>query len=253
MTDTIVVGADGSVPSGQAIRWAAARAHGRGAKLELIHVLDHESTEADSRDTEAAIETLLRAGELIARGVADDIPISWRIARGDPLEVLSSTADEDLLVVGTHKTGFIRGTLFGSRFVALASRARGPVAYIPDLTGSIRAGVVVAVQDGDDDVIEFAAGEAHAGGQSLTLVNSHSGDPHEFEQEMAHAVVVAKSVDAELRVRTRRSTHPLAAALVEIAAHSTLLVVPHARDSATAALALDVLYNIASPTLVTRP
>jgi hypothetical protein len=112
---------------------------------------------------------------------------------------------------------------------------------------------VVAVQDGDDDVIEFAAREAQACGQSLTLVDSPSDDLHEFAQQLAHAVSVAKSVDAHLHVRTRRSTHPVAAALVEIAAHSTLLVVPHARDSATVALALDVLYNIASPTLVTRP
>lgn len=253
MSDTIVVGTDDSVPSRQAIRWGAARAQARGADLRLVHVLDGVDTPAPP-DANGAVETLLRAGEAIAREVASEIPISWCIARGDPLEVLSSTTDADgLLVIGTHKTGFIRGTLFGSRFLTLVPRAQSAVAYIPDLAGSIRDGVVVGVQDGDDQVIEFAAREASATAQSLTLVRSRPGGLGEFDGEMIRAISIAKSVDASLPIRSRRSVRPLAAGLVEAAARSSLLVVSHATDSASVALALDVLLNIPSPTLVTRP
>lgn len=251
MSDTIVVGVDGSVPSRGAIRWAAARALSRGDGIRLVHVLDERAAAGAALDADAGVNALLHAGEALARAVAGDIPISWHIVRGDPVEMLSANAgDHGLLVVGTHKTGFIHGTSFGSRFLALATSARCPVAFIPDLAGSVRDGIVVGVQDGGDATVRSAAEEASATSQSLTLVRARADLPPDFDPHISHAVVVSRAVDESLSIRTRRLPRPLAAALVECAARSSLLVVRHPSDAASAALTHDVLLNISSPTLI---
>ena len=124
---TCYVGADGSGPSRAAIRWALARAVGESSPVVFVHVVDDEwgllgagyAAEAERRARDLLDVELAEAGR---RYPGADV--GARIVHGSPAWTLAGLPSvDDLLVVGTHKTGFLHGRVLGSRSVQVAAAA----------------------------------------------------------------------------------------------------------------------------------
>jgi nucleotide-binding universal stress UspA family protein len=250
MSGTILVGVDESTPSRSALLWSIHRAVALGSSLELLHVVDDEggAPEGDHRlaGREAAAR-LLRSELEFARAVAPDLMITTRLADGPAEDALvRRSAGHALMVIGTHKTGFIYGRTFGSRFLGLAARAHCHVAFIPDQAGVARRGVVAAAEStpAGEAVVLFAAAEAHSGGHELTLVGR-------TREDTAAAATMVRTTHPDLHFRSRTSDLPLAEALIESSANAALLVIGRPRRSTVArAINHDVLVNMGCPVIV---
>jgi len=267
MAATILVGIDSSTPSRSALIWSVRRAVAEGAALELLHVIDSEGVDRDSAEWHELRETaalLLRTELLFARELAPTLSITTNLADGRAEDALvRRSSGHSLLVVGTHKTGFIYGRTFGSRFLGLAWRARCDVAFIPDQVGSTHHGVVAGfdTSPAGEAILRFAAAEAAAGDRELTLVSSWStrraprGAALEAQRAaLTRAVELLHASHPDLRVHSRSVELPVAEALIEAAANASLLVIGRPRRpwSSTVSRASnhDILVNMACPVIV---
>lgn len=256
MYSRYVVGVDGSPPSRAAVEWAAERAQREGTPVLLAHV-DEPEGGMMGRDFASGE---LRAGESLLADMASSLagrgfdvtttllsgPVSWALAE--------LAAPSDLLVVGTHKTGFLHGRVLGSRSVQIAAAARCSVAVIPDADLRFRRGVVVGLDSADDapEVARAAAEEADARGEDLSVIRAIPG-----RGEAAHAVELLDAVRAtfpELVVRTRESRRQPAEALLDASRDKALLVVGpgSAERSPIGSVLHDVLLNLNAPALIAR-
>ncbi|TXN28967.1 universal stress protein [Lacisediminihabitans profunda] len=278
MERTILAGIDGSSPSRSALTWTMRRAAATGAGVLLVHVVDDEwgmiGTLALEEIHRSARE-LVEAESEFARSLEPTVPVTSEVLRGDPMvELASASARSELVVVGTHKTGFLHGRAFGSRSLQLAASAQAPVAIIPESSVRNRRGIVAGVDDSTAGwaAVRFAAAEAERTGQDLTLVRSWRLpqlrlDPddrtlqHEklvhaaVEQMMADAVSLAKEHCVTVSVKSRTMRRTPAEALIEASTSARLLVIGSSRRHGLAQRALgpvshDVLLNLAGPTLV---
>jgi nucleotide-binding universal stress UspA family protein len=250
--DRFLVGVDGSAPSRAALRWALERASSVGATLLLAHVFEPGGDATDSGRRLVA-EELLDAQAHEAAHLDPSACVSTVLLEGDaPAELAAASVGCSLLVLGTHKTGFIRGTAFASRFLVLATTSPCPVAFIPDVGLSARRGVVA----GSDDTavgrqtLLYAAADASRTSQILTLVLASPPISSALDRRVSESLELAKSVDRSLRVRARLSARGIAEALVDAASASSLLVIGRSSKTGADRVAQDVLLNIVSPTLI---
>ena len=263
MRATILVGIDASAPSRSAIAWSISRAAAQGATVELIHVVDSELIDSDGPAARARATRLLEAERHYALQLGGDVLIATTLAEGCPPDVLAERSIAySLLVVGTHKTGFIYGRAFGSRFLALAWRAGCDMAFIPDRGGYDRHGVVAGVEKSStgDAIIRCAAAEAvHASEELLLVASGISGTdaPGLMTQRtemVADALMLARSADSHVRVRSVFVDRPSPEALVDASTTAALLVIGRRRSSqGIGGLRVgnhDVLINMSSPVLV---
>ena len=278
MKNTILVGIDGSSPSRAALVWSVTRAAATGAELFLVHVIDDEWGTVSHQMVEEihrAASELIDAESDFARSLAPTVPVRSEILRGDPMiELAAVSAGAELVVVGTHKTGFLYGKAFGSRSLQLASTAHSPVAIIPERSLSTRHGIVVGVDDSSAGraAVRFAAAEAERTNQELTLVRAwqlpalqaeknaltvaHELQVHDAaERMMATALSLAKEKNATLVVRSRSIRRKPAEALLDASASADLLVIGSSRrhgpeQAALGPVSHDVLINLGGPTLV---
>jgi len=269
MPETILVGIDSSTPSRSAIAWSVARAVATGASVELLHVIEGElltEGSAEAADLRTHAQALVRTELSYARSLDPTLAVIATIAEGRPADVLARMSKGyALLVVGTHKTGFIYGRAFGSRFLGLGWRSRCDVAFIPDRVGYDRRGIVAGIDDSatGDAVLLFAASEAARSSQELVLVSSWGSVAHPPHSEVAvlrraamlsRAVRLARESQAHLQVRTRAVERQTAEALIESSANATLLVIGRRRTSraggSSRAANHDVLLNMTSPVIV---
>lgn len=272
----ILVGVDGTAPSRTALEWSVKRATATGEGVLLAHVLDDEWGMMGShlmdemrRDAEAML-----AGEAMrARAQGPRVPLDTLLLSGNPMwELASAAARATLVAVGTHKTGFVRGRVFGSRSLQLAASAAVPVAIVPVSPTVSRHGVVVGVNASPaaEAAVRFAADEAHRSDQELVILGSVSAAAGEgaSEQEGTRAAFVASQMEAvlgrardqvralhpELTVRVRQMSKLPADALVEASGTAVMLVVGRSRHpgepTALGTVAHDVLLNLSAPTVV---
>src|SRR5215203_5523224 len=124
-----VVGVDGSGPGLAARSWAEARASSTGSELVLVHVRDEAAYDRLGTDDGP------RNGNSHVLDVSGSVPEALaRIVRA-----------EDVLVIGTGKTGYIHGRVFGFMSMQIVSIVPCSVAVIPDLDLNFRSGVVAFV------------------------------------------------------------------------------------------------------------
>ena len=109
--ETIVVGVDGSAASAAAVRWAAAEADRRRARLHAVHVVEPESRESSSPDADIRLQLELarqtvpgRVGDWVFRsGVEVDVAVS--VVTGHVAGQLArEAADASLVVIGTPES-----------------------------------------------------------------------------------------------------------------------------------------------------
>ena len=137
----IAVGVDGSEGAAAALRWAAAEARLRGARLRVVHAwnvptiayagggfVPPASFEDDlGQAAETGLETWLDA----AKPDLEGIEVERRVTEGHAATVLTeAAADADLLVVGSRGLGGFSELLLGSVSHQVAQRAHCPVVII---------------------------------------------------------------------------------------------------------------------------
>ena len=269
-----IVGVDGSGPSDAALTWAVTRAVARSLPLVLVHVIEDEWGLAGSDfATEAtyAGEAVLQAAHERVRAVSATVALSERILHGSPVWELAHAGDaDDLLVVGTHKTGFLHGRVLGSRSVSLAASAPCSVMVVPVGQSISRKGVVAGVvwAEGLDHAVSSAVREAARLDEPLTLVHASpprpdgvgANDTETASRQrglLARALEIARSAAPDVTVHTRVSTRQPVDALLDASRYSSLLVLEPSRrnDPATSIVGSTthgVLMNINSPVLIAR-
>jgi nucleotide-binding universal stress UspA family protein len=134
----IVVGIDGSLPSCDALRWAADEANLRGVTLEVVHAwtvppLDlYASSTVSPELCEHAAQRVLDAAVVRVGRTPEDPPVEKRLVMGTASDVLvDASRDADLLVVGSHGRGGLAGLLLGSVSQQVLHHARCPVVVVP--------------------------------------------------------------------------------------------------------------------------
>jgi nucleotide-binding universal stress UspA family protein len=271
---TIVVGVDGSTPSRRAVEWAVRRAASTGSDVLLVHVMDDDPNAIRSIGGGSGSARLFIEREVAHAGSLDPgVAVRGELRVGSPMRELSAaSAGADLVVVGTNKTGFVHGKVFGSRSLQLAGGSSVPVAVIPESPVNARHGIVAGVDESPASAaaIEFAAAEARITRQPLTLVRAWGwaegirNEPDEQQRlhnDRSDAVAEELLATAALTVGDetvahRRVVHrPPAEALTAAAASAALLVLGSSRRSGPERMMLgsvshDVLINIAGPTII---
>jgi nucleotide-binding universal stress UspA family protein len=275
MHGTIVVGVDGTEPSRAALYWGMRQAEATGARLRLVNVVgDQQKASTIRQDRLVDARRFLEREAIYAGSVAPGVVVDYALLDGDLIDELVTTSENsDLIALGTHKTGFIHGRVFGSRSLQLAAAARCPVAIIPQWSRRDTLGVVVGVGESDAgrSAIRFAAAEAHRRRQPLTLLRAcdatqlpddcgdeqRNGDSSFDEQTktvLGEAAKMARSTHPDLEVRTRSVLRAAAEALLDASGNADLLVVGSSRREGSAQglgpVSHDVLMNLVGPTVV---
>jgi nucleotide-binding universal stress UspA family protein len=244
-----VVGVDGSVPSEWALRWAERRAVQAGVALVLVHVTDEGEDPAAARQLLDGVEARVRAAhpDLDVAAVLRDGSAAWELAR--------TAGADDILVVGTHKTGFSSGRILGSLSVQVAATSSGTVAVIPSIDVRFRRGVVAGIDRVETaaHISELAAAEALDRGDELTLVHAGAGRAGD-DDALRTALDRLGTAHPRLTVRARHSSRSPSAALLDVSRAQALLVIGRGATgddrSPIGSVVHEVLLNANSPVLV---
>jgi nucleotide-binding universal stress UspA family protein len=245
----VLVGFDGSAASERALRWAVEEARLRRLPLTVCHAWDWPYPVPPSGPS--ALETVrkmaqhvLDKGVFIARSASPRTRTRGRLVAGPaPAMLVNQSKDASLAVVGTYGEGAFAGLSAGSSAVQLPAYAHCPVVVV---RGNADRGLPIVVGvDGSaasDAALAFGFEEAALRCQSLRAVfgcwepeaiaSAEMGMITEPDQvRVAAAGQLERTVspwrekypyvDAETVLTMRTPRH----ALMEAAAHATLLVV----------------------------
>jgi len=262
MTSRYVVAVDGSRPAAAAVRWAVDRARSDGAAIVLVHVLDDGAADDEVQQGEHLLSETADQLSTADSGLA----VSTRCLTGSVPRALAAFVDaDDVLVIGTGKTGFLHGRVLGSRSVQIAAAAACSVAVIPDLDLRFRRGVVAGVDRHDTagTIARVAGSEANRRAEELLLVQAEAElgtrPTASLRSDLAigEALLRAREVFPDLVIRSRVAGRPAAEALLDSARDKALLVLgPGSLDPARPPIGSvlhDVLLNANSPVLISRP
>ena len=182
--DHIVVGADGSESSRNAIRWALREADLRGCPITAVLVWDYlNQHHPDGSTTFDSTYDAHRAGR---RSTVSSQPRSGRATPGVSTRswcsillrgMLEASSEAALAVVGTRGVGGFRELLLGSVSQRLLHEAACPVAIVRRSTVDgieTNGRVVVGVDDSDhgEAALMWAAQEAAFRGAQLRVVHA---------------------------------------------------------------------------------
>ncbi|MGP3769932.1 universal stress protein [Streptomyces sp. SDT5-1] len=156
MAGHVLVGADGSESSLEAVAVAATEARQRGVGLRIVHAFIWPmmrgggfAAAADALRGQA--DRLVEAAVEHARAAEPDLAdIEGEVATGEPLTILAVRSKQaDLVVVGSRGLGAFTGLLVGSVAVYLAAHAQCPVLVVRGRADA--EGPVVVAVDGSGD------------------------------------------------------------------------------------------------------
>lgn len=160
MTDTWIVGMDGSAAAERAVDWAVAHAAGRDVTLRIVAAWEvpalarlsglRMSSGVDRAGIEAT--AAYTVDSTLERIEADGLAATGEVIEGDPRSVLlGTTAAAELLVVGRRGTSTDPGPLhLGSVSRHCATHAGRPVVVVPEGAPIVpTADVVVGMDDSD--------------------------------------------------------------------------------------------------------
>lgn len=123
--------------------WAFDLAHERGAELLAVSVIDPQELRQQTgrfgtRWDQVRDRRQEAAQELVARGRARAVTVSFLVWTGDPAESIVAAAEAenvDLVVVGTHGRGAIGRMILGSVSEYVVRKAPCPVFVVRAATG----------------------------------------------------------------------------------------------------------------------
>lgn len=247
-----IVAFDGSAASRAALEWAALRRLPR----EQLHLLAVEDAAAPGRIAGELAEAANAL--LLAR---PDASITTRVDRGDVADALvRGTGPDDLLVIGSDKTGYVRGRAFGVRALELAAALRGALAVVPSVDLRLRTGVAVAVHHPESApaLAVRAAHEAARRGWTLSIVHA-VGRGGGSQRAASDDPVLAAARDAALAAHPRLHVRVLAPerhagdAILNVSREVALLVLGRSREETALGVGEtvhDVLMNANAPTVI---
>lgn len=263
MRGTIAVGVSEGMASSGALHWAMRRALRTGAEVVLVHVLGEPRTETASSKGDRLLERELQA----ARAMSPEAVVRVRSLQGSVMwQLVAASDDFDLIVVGTHKTGFIHGSVYGSTSLALAATAACPVVVVPGAIAVDPEGVLVGADDSAAGraALRFAAAEADSTDQVLSVLRASpdlrdapddAAERDAADRLLSDLTVLAGTGHPGLAVHRRRLHGSTAESLVLASAACRLLVLGDSRTGSIDAPALgavchDALMNIRVPTAI---
>jgi nucleotide-binding universal stress UspA family protein len=127
----VVVGVDRSEVAKAALVFAAREADRRGSRLVVAHAGDLPRREHSERRVEPFGESLSREAITTVAAVAPHVDCRVEVRQADASDLLVElSTGADMLVVGTHRTGRLRGWVLGSVSQRVAAHARCPVVTI---------------------------------------------------------------------------------------------------------------------------
>jgi nucleotide-binding universal stress UspA family protein len=134
----IVVGVDGSAPSGHALEWAIQWARETGSEIIAVNALSHSAEfvlSVPPFDLQVALDDMKGALEKWCAPLRKSgVPHRSLILEEDPVHGLRRVAeqeDADLIVVGSHGHGTFLPRLLGSVTYKLAHNGRIPLVIVP--------------------------------------------------------------------------------------------------------------------------
>ncbi|MFE0022596.1 universal stress protein [Amycolatopsis sp. NPDC059021] len=140
MSDTILVGTDGSDGANRAVAWAAATAAVHGDVLRIVSAVNIAGLyygggaplgESMLNDLQKASEGFVREAEALARSLRPGLRIEGRTQPEAPVPLLvEQSRDARMLVVGSAGRGQFLATVLGSTTSALVGHAQCPVAVV---------------------------------------------------------------------------------------------------------------------------
>ncbi len=254
MSRPVTVGVDGSEGSAAAVDWAADQAALRGTELQLVYATrwaQHQlgAVKVSHADRAGQAESVLGATEQRIRAQRPDLAMTAKEIEDAPVNVLLAAASEaELLVVGSHGLGSVRGFIVGSVGQEVIADAKRPVVLVRPGYGEERSGasggsghqkVVLGldVSEVNSELLEFAFDFAGRQGVPLQIVHTW----HQFPQhrkaaadaDMASALAgaVRPFRDKFPAVEVSETSAPGRAAehLVEAASDARLVVVGRRR------------------------
>ncbi|WP_317634087.1 universal stress protein [Kitasatospora sp. DSM 101779] len=210
MTQSVVVGVDGSAESSAAAEWAARQARRSGRALRMVHAGGPEAPLAEQPGDPA--EPLPEPVRVLRDRLLDTLPdleIHCEHVPGSPAHALVAAGErEGLLVLGSRGRGGFAGLLVGSVAVRAATLAACPVVLVrPGAEGRGASGdVVVGVEGGRpcDEVLAFAFEQAAELGTGLRALESLTvpAGPYVTDAPMAQPEIRESMAEAEtLRLR----------------------------------------------------
>ncbi|MEO6199940.1 MAG: universal stress protein [Cryobacterium sp.] len=276
MAEKVIVAVDGGPASRAAVEWVLERAATGPLTLELTTVVELGWAPAGGPEDDFHL-VYERAISEAGRRVHEAAPSIRRtsvVRRGTPVdELIRASSTGDLLAIGTNKTGFMAGAVYGTLPLRLAAHSRCPLFVIP-ANWTPRSGSVVAGVEDDaisDVALDFAAREASRLGTNLVIVHAWAipatlglddGAMIPFDAlREAHEEILARAVERiraehpDLAVSAVLEQGSSAQALVDAALDAALLVVGTHGRGAIAGLILgsvshDVLLNLPCPVAV---
>lgn len=222
----IVVGIDGAPDCENAIRWAAAEAATRDARLRLVHAFVWSEFRVPVGHSDLAPGLRANAGQIVAESVeiaekfAPHVAMTGAQVDGFPAPVLlAESRDADLIVIGSRGTGRFSGLLVSSTGLALAARAQCPVVVVRPTDDTVVGSRVVIGYDGSPAAvaaIDFGLVHAQRHGLTARIVA--------VREEGREAPGLPAHFDASTTEIVEVTGHP-AELLLEWSADAQLLVV----------------------------
>lgn len=258
MTESIVVGVDGSERSLDALRWAEEFGRARGATVRAVLVwslLDQPVAGGEPFDPRFSEgDALAELDRFVDAAVGDRKDAIERAAPCDlPVEgLLDAAGGADLLVVGARGLGGFKGLLLGSVTRKLIERSTVPVAVIRGAVPVPGRRIVVGVDGSAESAaaLRWASDAARATGRSLAVVHAWMvswpadvtmvAETFGVFRDEAQRVLddAVRSVGAGVEVEPVLVEGGVTRALLDAAEHDTALVVVGTRGKGGALAAV---------------
>jgi nucleotide-binding universal stress UspA family protein len=214
MTMKIIVGADGSEPSFQALRWAVHEARRHNAEVRVISCylvpgyagFDGTAIYPSSVDVETlqqgAAEVVSRAVELAAE-IDPKLIVDGATPMSSPVVGITESAmlGDEIVLGATGHSGLMAG-LLGSVAAGVTHRAHVPVVVVPTKSavefGDEMKKIVVGVDGSPESLLalDWAYGAARLSGAELTVVHAWLY-PYPISDASPREVRKPMEVDAE--------------------------------------------------------
>lgn len=185
VSDPIIVGVDGSVPSERAVAWAADEAARYGCGLRIVHAVEQWAFDVPLNVAPGEVASLPREGsevltaaERVAHARRPEVPVSVELASERIVRALADRSEGAFeLVVGHRGLGGFGELLLGSVGLAAVRHAACPVVVVRGGPGpehrEIAVGIGLGIGLGDDSaVLEYAFRAARAREARLRVVHA---------------------------------------------------------------------------------
>lgn len=231
----VVVGVDGSEVAKQALVFAASEAELRGCRLIVAHACP--PAEPDAVPTEVLPFADIVRKEVVATLAAVQPRLDYRIEQrdADPAALLLELgAAADLLVIGTHRSGRLRGFVLGSVSQRVTTQTTGTVVAISGAPERDDGPVVLGASStpGGLAAMRFAFGEARLRGAAVRAIRCVTFEDWIRYSRGGHVafgpdgVRDAAAAELDSMLREARAEYPdvsVEAAVCEANAFATLL------------------------------